>query len=232
MVSAIIAAGGKGVRMRAGIRKQYLDLGGVPILVRTLLNMDRCAFVKKIYLVVPERDHEYCHHSILAAIHCRCPIQMVPGGRTRQESVYNGLSAVSEKTGLVLIHDGVRPFVSMELMRRCVEEAQTCGACIPGIPLKDTLKSCDRQGYIHATIPRESLWLAQTPQVFQFHLIREAHEHARSKGIESTDDASLLEMTGRPVKVIEGSPHNIKITTPEDFLFAQALLSLPEYQII
>jgi 2-C-methyl-D-erythritol 4-phosphate cytidylyltransferase len=232
MVSAIIVAGGMGVRMKSDIRKQYLNLGGLPILSRSMIAIDHYTSVVKIYLVVPEQDLDFCENNIVPLIHCRSDVCLVSGGRTRQESVYKGLSAVSEKNGIVLIHDGVRPFVTVEQIDRCVKEAQKNGACILGIPLKDTLKSCDPQGNITNTIARGSLWLAQTPQAFQFHLIYEAYKHAASKGIQATDDASLLEAMDRPVKVVNGSPHNIKITTPEDFLMAQALLSLPEYQII
>jgi 2-C-methyl-D-erythritol 4-phosphate cytidylyltransferase len=232
MVSAIIVAGGMGIRMNSDIRKQYLNLGGMPILSRTILTIDHCTSIEKIYLVVPNQDLSFCENSILSPINCRSRVCLVSGGKTRQESVYNGLSAVTEKNGIILIHDGVRPFVTVSLIDRCIKEAEAHGACILGIPLKDTLKSCDRQGVIINTIARGQLWLAQTPQAFQFHLINKAHEHAVSKGIQSTDDASLLEVMGQSVKVINGSMHNIKITTPEDLLMAQALLSLPEYQII
>ncbi|MCU0599031.1 MAG: 2-C-methyl-D-erythritol 4-phosphate cytidylyltransferase [Desulfobacterales bacterium] len=232
MASAIVAAGGKGIRMSSDVRKQYLNIGGMPILSRTILAVDRCPAVEKIYLVVPGHDLEFCERFVLAPIHCRSQIRLVPGGRTRQESVYNGLSAADNKTGVVLIHDGVRPFVTKDLIGRCLQEAEIGGACILGIPLKDTLKSCDGQGNITGTIERGALWQAQTPQAFQFHLIYKAHEHALSNGIQATDDASLLESMGQPVKVITGSTHNIKITTPEDLVLARALLSLPEYQII
>jgi 2-C-methyl-D-erythritol 4-phosphate cytidylyltransferase len=232
MVSAIIVAGGMGVRMNSNIRKQYLSLGGVPILSRTIRAIDHCAAVKTIYLVVPGQDIEFCKCSVLAPIQCQSQVCLVPGGNTRQESVYNGLTAIAEENGIVIIHDGVRPFVTVDQIARCIKEAQAYGACILGIPLKDTLKSCDLKGNITNTIARGTLWLAQTPQAFQFHLIYKAYVSAVSKGIQATDDASLLEIMGHPVKVITGSTHNVKITTPEDLSIAQALLSIPEYQII
>jgi 2-C-methyl-D-erythritol 4-phosphate cytidylyltransferase len=231
LVSAIIVAGGMGLRMNSDVRKQYLNLGGLPILSRTILAINHCAAVDQIYLVVPGQDFALCESFVLAPIQCRSQVHLVPGGKTRQESVYNGISAITEKNGIVLIHDGVRPFVTIDQLDRCIKEAQENGACILGIPLKDTLKSCDSTGYITHTIARGELWLAQTPQAFQFDLILNAHKHAASKGVQATDDAMLVEVLGQSVKVIAGSTHNIKITTPEDLILAQALLSFPEYHI-
>jgi 2-C-methyl-D-erythritol 4-phosphate cytidylyltransferase len=226
LVSAIIVAGGKGLRMNLDIRKQYLKLGGLSILSHTLLAVDACPLVSKIYLVVPEEDRNLCKETILAPMQLRSPTYLVPGGEIRQKSVYNGLASIPEQDGLVLIHDGVRPFVAVEKMIQCIKVAETCGACILGIPVKDTLKRCDNLGNIEKTIDRNALWLAQTPQAFQFHLIKKAHDFAMSENFTGTDDASLLEFMGARVHIIPGSIFNIKITTPGDYSMAQALLSV------
>jgi len=229
LVSAIIVAGGKGLRMNAAVRKQYLKLGNLPILSQTILAIDACPSVSKIYLAVPEEDRILCKETVLAPIQVRCPVQLVSGGKIRQESVYNGLLAISEQDGIVLIHDGVRPFVTVDQVMRCINGAQTCGACILGIPVKETLKRCDNRGNIEKTVDRTSLWLAQTPQAFNFQLIKKAHDLAASENFTGTDDASLVERMGERVAVIPGSIFNIKITTPADYSMAKALLNLHEY---
>lgn len=231
-VSAIIVAGGSGFRMKAGIRKQYLNLGKLPIISRTILSIDACLEIKNIYLVVPEEDFVFCKESIISVIRTEADIHLVSGGKIRQESVYNGLTAISDSSGIVLIHDGVRPFVTVDQIKSCIKGAEAYGACILGIPVSDTIKYTDNVGNIVQTHDRNLMWLAQTPQAFQIHLIRKAHEFATLKDFRGTDDASLLEFMGKPVKIIPGSIFNIKITNPEDLLMAQALIRVPDYQTI
>jgi 2-C-methyl-D-erythritol 4-phosphate cytidylyltransferase len=224
LATAIIVAGGKGLRMQSDIRKQYLKLGKLPILSHTILAVDACPAITHINLVIPESDQLFCEKNILSPIDCRAPINLVPGGETRQESVYKGLVSIVKSDGIVVIHDGVRPFVTVDQVNRCIEGADSHGACILGIPLKETLKSCDSHAMIEHTIERNGLWLAQTPQAFQFDLIKKAHDIALSEKFQSTDDASLIEHIGHPVKIIAGNPYNIKITTPDDFILAKSLL--------
>lgn len=228
MISAIIVAGGKGVRMNAGVRKQYLLLAGRPILGHTLLAFDRCKEIDQIILVIPEDDFGFCRQTILPPLQLQKKVKLVGGGAERQESVCNGLAAIDVVSrdaadSLVLIHDAVRPFVRCELIRTCLSGAEKFGACIPGIPAMDTLKRVNSTDFIEKTVARDGIWLAQTPQAFKYGLIKRAHEDAVRRGVIGTDDASLVEDLGEKVAVISGSRLNIKITNPEDLLLADAI---------
>ena len=225
MVSAIIVAAGKGVRMKDTVRKQYLLLSGRPVLGHTLLAFDACNLIDNIFLVVPEEDLDYCSNDILSFLNLQKKVVLVSGGVERQNSVYNGLMAIDNTDCTVVIHDGVRPFVFSEQLAACVIEAKESGACILGIPACDTLKQVDDSGGIDKTIERNDIWLAQTPQAFQYAVIKEAHEDARKEGYTGTDDALLVERLGKKVKIIRGSRFNIKITTREDLQLARSLTS-------
>lgn len=227
MNAAIIVAAGQGIRMGAAVRKQYLALDGLPILSHTLRVFDRSPDIHHICLVIPEGDMAFCRQSVLPPAALQKPLTLVAGGAARQDSVWNGLMAVGKLEGVVAIHDGVRPFVTQDQLTACIREAIRHGACILGIPATDTLKSVSATGVITGTLDRENIWLAQTPQVFQYDLIRKAHERARKAGMTGTDDAMLLEKTlGTRINILPGSRNNIKITTPEDLLLAGALLKL------
>lgn len=223
-VSAVIVAGGKGVRMHSDLRKQYLMLGDLPIISHTLAAFDSCPLINRIYLVIPEIDFDFCNKNILAPICLTSDIQLVSGGKERQESVYNGLSAITHKVDIVVIHDAVRPFVTPKQINACIHGAQEEGGCIVGIPANDTLKKVDTDAYVIDTMQRVNIWQAQTPQAFAYHLIKKAHDVALSEGFTGTDDASLVERLGKRVKIIFGSPYNIKITNPEDLSIAHAIL--------
>jgi 2-C-methyl-D-erythritol 4-phosphate cytidylyltransferase len=223
--SAVIVAGGNGTRMQADIRKQYLVLGKSPVLCHTLAVFAASPLIAHIYFVVPESDFTLCEEEVIAATPGHLPpVHLVAGGGTRQESVYHGLCAVSDVDGIVVIHDGVRPFVTPMEINACVKWAENEGACILGVPAVDTLKKVDEDGHIIHTVARQHIWRAQTPQAFQYHLIKKAHDLAISKGITGTDDASLVERMGFRVRMIPGSPCNIKITTPEDMMMALGIL--------
>lgn len=224
MVSAIIVAAGKGIRMNDIVRKQYFTLAGRPILCHTVQVFDTCIEIDKIFLVVPEEDFDFCHKNIILPLKLQKKVNLVQGGKERQDSVYNGILAVDNKDCIVVIHDGVRPFVRPEQLAACIKCAKECGACILGIPAFDTLKRVNSAGFIDKTLDRESIWLAQTPQAFQYDLIKKAHENARREGYTGTDDALLVERLGKDVKVINGSRCNIKITTQEDLMLARAML--------
>jgi len=225
-ISAVIVAGGKGERMQSSIRKQYLVLGKLPVLSHTIAAFDSSPLIQAIFLVVPETDLDFCVSEVLAPINPRKRVCLVPGGKHRQASVYNGLCAINDTDGIVVIHDGVRPFISGRQIEAVVHCTEKDGACIIGIPAADTLKKIDEDGCIAHTVARQSIWLAQTPQAFQYHLIKKAHDLALSEGVIGTDDASLLERLGIRVRMIPGSPNNIKITTPEDLLMAQAIFHM------
>ena len=223
MVSAIIVAAGKGVRMKGTMRKQYLDLSGRPVLAHSIMAFDLCSLVEEIFLVVPEEDVEYCQKKILSLLDLKTCINLVPGGAKRQDSVYNGLQAIKKNTETVVIHDGVRPFIHPEDLKACILGSKKYGACILATAAIDTLKRVGESDFILTTLPRENIWLAQTPQAFQYDLIIKAHETARRYGYIGTDDASLVEKLEEDVKIINGSRFNIKITKKEDLDIAKAM---------
>jgi 2-C-methyl-D-erythritol 4-phosphate cytidylyltransferase len=224
MIDALIVAAGKGLRMKAQQRKQYLLLSGLPILTHSLKAFDLCADVSRIYVSLPEPEIDFCRAELIAPAGLSKEVIVVAGGARRQDSVLNGLRAISNSDGIVLIHDGVRPLVSQSLIRTCIDGARDWGACIPAIEAFDTLKKVNPAGYIESTVARKGIQMAQTPQAFRLALIRQAHETAIRKGWTATDDASLLERMGATVHVIEGSRYNIKITKPTDLELAETYL--------
>jgi 2-C-methyl-D-erythritol 4-phosphate cytidylyltransferase len=221
---AIIVAAGKGIRMSNTVRKQYIALDGIPMLSRTLGVFSRCDRIDRIIMAVPKDDIDYCRTEIIPAANMKKEAILVIGGARRQDSVYNGLKAIEKDDGIVLIHDGVRPFVNREDLVACIDGAQKHGACILGIPAFDTVKHVNAKNEIIETQKRDTLWLAQTPQAFQLKLIKKAHEIAKQEGFTGTDDASLVERLGEVVKIMPGSRNNIKITNQEDLKLAQAIL--------
>ncbi|MCJ8500595.1 2-C-methyl-D-erythritol 4-phosphate cytidylyltransferase [Desulfatitalea alkaliphila] len=224
MSSALIVAAGRGVRMGADRPKQYLTIGGLPILTRTLRAFDNCERIQQIVVTVPEQEMDRCRREIIAGAGLRREPLLVPGGPRRQDSVFNGLQRMPEEDDVVLIHDGVRPLVTGELIERCIDAARRWGACIPVVPVTDTLIRVDPQNVIIETVARESLCMAQTPQAFRLSLIRKAHQWARQNAKVATDDASLVEQMGGRVHTIPGDVTNIKITTAEDLQRAEAYL--------
>ena len=226
MVSAIIVAAGEGARMKGKMRKQYLNLSGRPVLAYSIIAFDSCSLIKDIFIVVPKEDIEYCQNKILSLLDLKKSIKLVPGGAKRQDSVYNGLQAINKKNiETVVIHDGVRPFINPEDLKECILGSKKYGACILATAAIDTLKRVGESDIIATTVPRENIWLAQTPQAFQYDLILKAHETARRYGYFGTDDASLVERLGANVKIINGSRFNIKITKKEDLAIAKAMLN-------
>jgi 2-C-methyl-D-erythritol 4-phosphate cytidylyltransferase len=225
-VSAIIVAGGKGIRMGAATRKQYLLLAGKPIVCHTLEVFDACPCIKEIYLVVPPDDLDTCFEKWVSSLSLHKRIHLVAGGLERQNSVYLGIQAVSgQRCEIVVIHDAVRPFVSTRIIEDCVEEARVSGACIVGMPAMETAKLVNVD-QVERTLDRNSIWMAQTPQAFNLDLIRTAHESANLEGFMGTDDAMLIERLGHKIRIIPGSRLNMKITTPEDLALAEGLICL------
>jgi 2-C-methyl-D-erythritol 4-phosphate cytidylyltransferase len=225
-VSAIIVAGGKGIRMGAATRKQYLLLAGKPIVCHTLEVFDACPCIEEIYLVVPPDDLDTCFEKWVSSLSLHKRIHLVAGGLERQNSVYLGIQAVSgQRCEIVVIHDAVRPFVSTRIIEDCVEEARVSGACIVGMPAMETAKLVNGD-QVERTLDRNSIWMAQTPQAFNLDLIRTAHESANLEGFMGTDDAMLIERLGHKIRIIPGSRLNMKITTPEDLALAEGLICL------
>lgn len=224
---ALIPAAGMGKRMGASINKQYLHLDGLPIVARTISVFEDSPLIDAIYLVIPADEIPYCREHVIAACGFRKVVEIVAGGRERQNSVMNGLNAMRQRVDdddVVLIHDGVRPLITPQLLRESIEVARSNDGALVAVPAKDTIKTV-RDGIIIDTPPREMLWLAQTPQSFRFAVIHAAHRAAEQEGFMGTDDASLVERRGGMVRVVRGDYRNIKITTPEDLVLAEAFLA-------
>lgn len=222
-VAAIITAGGVGARIGAGRPKQYLEIAGEPIIVRTLRRFAASPRISEVVIVVPPEDVANFTNSFLTAYNLPRHWRVTSGGETRQQSVHNGLNAVSSDVDIVVIHDAVRPFINGEIIERSIDAAHTYGACVVAMPLKETIKRVGSDMEVGETVDRKELWGAQTPQAFRLPLILDAHRKAQESGFEGTDDAMLVERLGKTVKIVEGDYHNIKITTPEDLIIAQAI---------
>jgi len=213
-----------GRRMGASINKQYLLLDGKPILAHTIELFQRADFIDEIYPIVPSEEIEYCRVHVVERYCLDKVVRIIAGGAERQHSVLNGLRAIdSADDDVILIHDGVRPFVPLHTVQRSIEMATGFDGAVAAVPVKDTVKVV-KNAMVVATPAREELWLAQTPQTFRYSVIRVAHELADSEGFLGTDDASLLERMGREVHVVIGDYRNIKITTPEDLILAEAFI--------
>ena len=221
---AIIPAGGSGRRMGSGIPKQYLLLGGIPVLAHTLHVFQSSPVVDEIFLVVPEGDIPEVRNAIVGRYNFFKVSLIVAGGVERQDSVRNALAHLREEHGIVLVHDGVRSFVSGELIRRVAAAAEADGAVAVGVQVKDSVKEVNSAGWVIKTVTREGLWLTQTPQAFRKPLILAAYERAAADGFCGTDDASLVERMGVPVRMIPGDYDNIKVTTPEDLTLGEAII--------
>jgi 2-C-methyl-D-erythritol 4-phosphate cytidylyltransferase len=218
---ALITAAGKGQRMQSEIPKQYLSLGGKPILAHTLQVFEECPAIDAIYLIVPQDQLTMVQKDLIEKYHFKKVLKLVRGGKMRQLSVWNGLQAIRSGCSIVVVHDGVRPFISCRLIKKSIEEAQKSGAAVVGVPAKDTVKRIVKGKKVQ-TLPREEIWLAQTPQSFQFSLLKRAYQKAQQEDILGTDDASLVERLGHPITLIKGDYSNIKITTPEDLAWAES----------
>lgn len=227
---ALIPAAGMGKRMGASINKQYLLLNDLPIVARTIAVFEQSSLIDAIYLVIPEEEIPYCREHVVDACGFRKIAAIVPGGPERQNSVMNGLRAMQKSVSdadVVLIHDGVRPLVTEIMLRDSITIARLHDGAVVAVPVKDTIKVV-HDGIVHDTPPRENLWQAQTPQSFRFGIIFKAHLSAETGSFSGTDDASLIERDGGEVRIIRGDYRNIKITTPEDLLLAEAYLSSRE----
>jgi len=216
----IIVAGGKGLRMGSDIPKQFLPVGGKPILMRTISRFREYSLTLGIVLVLPREQHEYwlqlCHEYDFTE-HCT----LACGGETRFHSVRNGLVTIpDDDRGVVGVHDGVRPFPSVDVIRRCYDRARMAGSAIPVAPVVDTLRHICPQGYSE-TVPRGDFRLVQTPQVFDLQLLKQAYSLPYRDSF--TDDASVVEALGHKVELVEGNCENIKITTPFDLHVAEVL---------
>lgn len=222
---AVIPAAGAGVRMGTGLAKQFLELEGRPLLAVTLENFEKCAAVDGIVLVVPADRVAHCEEQIVGPYGLSKVKAVVAGGKRRQDSVRRGLEATGGEFDLVLIHDGVRPFVHPEFIARIIHAAHQRRAVIPVLPLKETVKEIEEGDRVVRTLERKALRLVQTPQAFRYDDLVMAHRRAAGENWEEmTDDALLLERLGIPITVVEGSEENIKVTTPYDLELARFIL--------
>ncbi|HEX9758983.1 MAG TPA: 2-C-methyl-D-erythritol 4-phosphate cytidylyltransferase [Nitrospiria bacterium] len=229
--TAIIVAAGVGKRMRSPIQKPFIELRGRSILAHTLLQFEGAESVSEVVLVVSKESLEQCEEEIIKGSGFQKVRCLVPGGETRQESVYQGLIHSDPCSDIILVHDGVRPFVSQGVIRSCIEKAQVHGGALAALPIHETVKQVGEDGCVEATVNREILWRAQTPQVFQRPILEKAHREALAEGYEGTDEASLVERLGISIQIVEGEVENIKITTPEDLALAEFYLKQREGQI-
>jgi 2-C-methyl-D-erythritol 4-phosphate cytidylyltransferase len=226
----IIVAAGKGERMGAMLPKPFLSLLGTPLLIHTLRAITSSSLIRKIILVIAE-DRESLSQDILQAHGpFSVPISLVYGGNERQDSVRFGLATLDLESEIVVIHDAARPFLTPDILDASIYAAAEYGGAVVALPARDTIKRVAESGMVTETIPRQQLWLAQTPQTFQVALIREAHARAAAEGIIMTDDAALLEWSGKSVKVVAGSSRNFKITTPEDLVLAEMIFTVEAAQ--
>jgi 2-C-methyl-D-erythritol 4-phosphate cytidylyltransferase len=217
-VWVVVPAGGRGVRM--GRKKQDIRVGARPVLRWTLDALEATRAVQGIVVAVPVEDVPAWRRRLRG---CRKVRAVVAGGEERQESVARGLAAVPPTAAVILVHDGVRPCITPELVRRVVEATRAHGAAVAALPVAETLKR-GAEGWVKATIPRDGLWAIQTPQGFRADLLREAHRRAAADRIVGTDDAALVERLGAPVRLVPGLPGNLKITRPEDLPLARRAL--------
>lgn len=226
--AAIVLAAGSGKRMNSKVHKQYLIIQDRPVLYYSLKAFEDSA-VDEIVLVVGKGEEEFCRKEIVDKYGISKVKAIVEGGKERYHSVFEGLKQTSD-ADYVLIHDGARPFVNQDIIRRCMQEVQKYQACVVGMPVKDTIKIADEEGYAKQTPDRKNVWMIQTPQTFSYALIYEAYEEMlKTADAAITDDAMVLERTkDKKSKLIEGSYRNIKITTPEDLLIANVYLQHPE----
>lgn len=222
--TAIVLSAGKGTRMKSKVAKQYLELEGYPIIYYSIKAFED-SFVDEIILVCGKEDVEYCREEIVNKYSFHKVKAIVPGGEERYHSVYEGIKAV-EETDYVYIHDGARPFVTAEILKRVQKMVEEKKACVVGMPVKDTIKIVGDEGEVIETPNRSKVWQVQTPQTFSYGLIKTAYEKLMGEEQEGiTDDAMVVErMMSHPVYLVEGSYENIKITTPEDLEVGRSFL--------
>ena len=222
--SAVIAAAGQGKRFGDGLPKQFLPLLGKPVLAYSVETFSKSGLIDEIILVVPGDWVSFTKTDIADKLSTDKVIKIIAGGPERQDSVLNGFSSLSGKPDIVVVHDGARPLVSSELLEEVINEASGCGGAIAALPAGDTVKKASAEMYVGGTIPRDSLWFAQTPQAFRYDVLKNALSAASRDGFLGTDESQLVERTGVNVKLVKGSPYNIKITTPEDLRLGELIL--------
>ena len=226
LLTVIVPAAGAGRRMGFGKNKAFITIRDIPLLVLCMKMLAETGMVRRVIVVT--RAWEITETEwMLREYQDRFPgisWQVTAGGRERQDSVANGLALIADESGYVAVHDGARPFAGTEVFARTFARAKECGAAIAAVPLKDTVKIVDARGLVVSTPDRSSLCAVQTPQIFEINVLRKGYSFLKEHPVAVTDDASLVEASGHPVAVAEGSYENIKVTTPEDLLLAEKIL--------
>lgn len=223
-LNAVIVAAGLGTRVGGNVSKVLALVAGRPLILHTLESFSRAEEVDKVVLVVPSEAVDEYEGLLRSSRPGGLTVIVRPGGLRRQDSVRAGLAALDADCEMVVIHDGARPFAGPELVDRCIRTSRLHGSVIAAVPARNTIKLV-RDGQVKETLSRQQLWEVQTPQVFPVRVLREAHERADREGVEATDDAMLVERLGMPVWIVEGGMTNLKVTFPEDFLFAETLVA-------
>lgn len=225
----VVAAAGTGSRMGSPINKQYLLLGGRPVLTYSLDIFEQYDAVDEVIIVAKSTEVQFCQQEIVKKYGYGKVSRVVAGGSERQDSVWAGLTHLDDKTAYVAVHDGARPLLSLQLLDSLYKEARQWGAAIPGVLVRDTIKMIDRDRFVSHTLDRTSVIAIQTPQIFRFHELKKAYQEASSENYRATDDASLFEKYIGRVKVVTGQNDNLKITTPEDIIIAEGLLKARQH---
>lgn len=221
---AVVLAAGNGKRMGGPVAKQFLEVNGKPLIFYALDTMETSKVIDQVVLVVPEESIEYVKKEILEKYSLNKVVRVVAGGKERYDSVRNALRFI-EKDTYIFIHDGARALVSEEILKRGLEQVEVCGACVAAVPVKDTIKRVDQDGFAVETPERSTLWTVQTPQVFAGEIIKEAYE-ALPETANVTDDAGVVEWYGNAkVKMYLGDYTNLKVTTPEDMILMKSFLN-------
>ncbi len=222
--SCILVAAGSGSRMGKGNSKQFIQIGGIPMLSRTIKAFESCEDINEIIVVMNKDDIERCKSEIIEPYSFKKVAAVIEGGKTRQESGYRGICAADKTADILIVHDGARPFVDNDTIMRGIWAAEEYGASCAAVPAKDTIKQTDAEGFVIKTPDRSGLWQVQTPQTFRYDILKEAHERAIDQDFTGTDDSMLVERMGHKLKLVEGSYFNIKITTEADLLFAKTIV--------
>jgi 2-C-methyl-D-erythritol 4-phosphate cytidylyltransferase len=222
-IVAIIPAAGQGKRMNSDLNKQYLSLNERPVVAHTIEIFQRCGLIEEVIVVVREDEIDYCQREVINKHGLNKSTKVVRGGETRQESVYNGLQTIGN-ADYVVVHDGARPLITEEILEKAILEAREYEAVGVAVPVKDTIKETDSDGFVNMTPDRSKLWAIQTPQVFAYNLLLKAYGEAIKDGIQGTDSSMLVEKLGKRVKLLKGNYDNLKITTPEDLVIAETIM--------
>lgn len=226
MIHAVIPAAGQGKRLGGSVKKQFLTLCDLPVAVHTLSAFQTSPLIDEIICVASKDDLSFFER--LVSDHALTKVtKILPGGERRQDSVWAGLSYLGEwndRNDLVVVHDGVRPLVTSQLIERVIDAAHEAGGAVAALPLTDSLKQVSSDKMILKSVPRENLWTMQTPQVFRLGILLEAYRRGAKEGLEATDEAMLVENLGLPVRCVQGANDNIKITLPPDLEMAEILL--------